>query len=435
MKRRIMGVLLATTTVATLLLALPLSVAFGRHYRDEATFELEQHATLAAALIPDNFASGAAVKLPPTEASISLGLYARDGRRVAGAGPDLADLPVTSALRGVAAARPIGRSLVAAVPVGDDLQVVGAVRAAEPTAESSARAQKASLRLAGIAAAVVVLAGLVALGLSSRLARPLLRLRDAAVRLGDGDFSIEAQRSGVAELDELDAALAATARRLGDLVARERAFSEDVSHQLQTPITSMSIAIESALDCPPEDLRPVLEDVMHDIGRLEATVVDLLALARDQPSDRGPLDVGALVDSLSSGWSSRLWESGRRLRVAVEQSLPAAHASGAAVGQALNVLVDNAVVHGSGTVTIEARMAQPSGIVVSVADEGRGVAEPARIFQRCSGNGTGHGIGLALARALVEGEGGRLLLAYRGPRPVFELLVPTRQERSTGQQR
>lgn len=98
------------------------------------------------------------------------------------------------------------------------------------------------------------------------------------------------------------------------------------------------------------------------------------------------------------------------------------------MGQALGVLVDNAIVHGSGTVTIEARVGQPSGVLVSVSDEGRGVADPAKVFQRRSGNGSGHGIGLALARALVEGEGGRLLLVHRGPRPVFELVVPTKQE-------
>jgi signal transduction histidine kinase len=102
--------------------------------------------------------------------------------------------------------------------------------------------------------------------------------------------------------------------------------------------------------------------------------------------------------------------------------------SEAAVRQILDVLLSNAVEHGTGTVTIAERAAG-GGVVLEVSDEGAGVADPVeKIFQRRTDPGVGKGIGLALARSLADAEGGRLLLASPGPRPTFRLLLPAGDE-------
>jgi signal transduction histidine kinase len=129
------------------------------------------------------------------------------------------------------------------------------------------------------------------------------------------------------------------------------------------------------------------------------------------------------VEGWSATWRPIVQGRGRDLRVSMAPDAPAGRASEAAVRQVVDVLLDNAVVHGAGTVTLTLRDAGQI-LAIDVADEGAGPPDPALVFQRRDGAVPGHGIGLALARSLAEAEGGRLLLSRAAP-PVFSLLLPT----------
>ena len=230
--------------------------------------------------------------------------------------------------------------------------------------------------------------------------------------------------AAIPEIDSVGSALNTTAARLGDLLARERAFSANASHQLRTPLAGLRLQLEAALERPTQDPHPALTAGIAATDRLEQTIEQLLRLARDtSPRDGTPLDLVALLDEICQGWEQQLARSGRRLRVSVDPAAPPSSASLAAVRQVLTVLLDNAAQHGAGTVSVTARDAA-GALAIDVADEGPALDRPeAELFTRRSPSAAGYGIGLAFARSLAEAEGGRLRLTRSAP-PTFTLLMP-----------
>jgi signal transduction histidine kinase len=261
---------------------------------------------------------------------------------------------------------------------------------------------------------------MLALWQARRLSRPLDALASAAAKLGDGDFSVRTSRSSVKEIDTVAAVMNETSQRLAGVLERERAFSADASHQLKTPLTAMRIRLEGALVAPGADHDAEIRGAVEAIDRLERSVDELLRLARDDPGDRRPLDVSTLIEQWSVPWRSRVNGSGRRLEVSVPRNLSRIVVSESALRQILDVLVENAIGHGAGTVSISAR-AMPGGVTIDVGDEGAGVDDAQHVFERRRSGGAGTGIGLALARSLAEAEQGRLTLLARGPHPLFRL--------------
>ena len=149
----------------------------------------------------------------------------------------------------------------------------------------------------------------------------------------------------------------------------------------------------------------------------------MLALARDTHSDRQPIDVAALTFGAQARFKQRLHD-GRSMTVEVSEAMPRPIASMSAVAQALDVLIENAIRHGAGQVRITARPTGHHGTMIAVSDEGQGLIEGDVLRERRADSARGHGIGLALARRLVEAEGGQLRLACAGPNPRFEIILP-----------
>jgi signal transduction histidine kinase len=330
---------------------------------------------------------------------------------------------VYAALHGETSNKDLNGELVVAVPVTHDTDVIGAVRAARPVMAVYRQVALAWLGMLGLGGLAIGMVWLVARRQARRLARPLEELSEAARRLGQGDFSVRTTPAAIPEIDSVGSALNSTAGRLDDMLARERSFSADASHQLRTPLTGLRLRLEAALEHPDQDLRLAITDGIAAADRLEQTIEELLALARDtRSSNTTPLDLPVLLDEIEVGWHDRLAAQDRELHVAVDPLAPVSLASTAAVRQVLTVLLDNAT-HGSGTVSVAVRNAADA-LAIDVSDEGAGItaAEP-ELFTRRSRLADGHGIGLALARSLAEAEGGRLRLTRPAP-PTFTLLVP-----------
>lgn len=164
--------------------------------------------------------------------------------------------------------------------------------------------------------------------------------------------------------------------------------------------------------------------MLEQIDRLDGTLTSLLRLARDTHGDRRPIDLDELVRAGATRWAPAYADAGRTLELTMPDDPPRPAVSATALAHVLDVLLQNALDHGAGTVGV--RIDHPgSAARLTVTDEGRLDHDPARIFARRppGANGTGIGIGLNLARTLVEAEGGRLRLTATVP-TTFEVTLP-----------
>jgi len=426
--------ILLVTALAMLLFALPLAVVVGNLYRSQAQEHLARDAERARAVLDADVLArpqAIAAALPlPHHPRVDVGVYDGSGALIGGRGLRAADvLTRQAASTGVEEQGRVDDELVTVVPLIEDRDAPAqyVVRAAEPY-ELVQRDQYLTWGLMA-ALALVVLAVVAGLGRSRahRIARPLQHLARSAEALGQGDFSVRAARSGVSEVDAASLNLERTARRLGGMLERERAFSADASHQLRTPLTAVRIGLESALITAGSDLRRASEEALEDLDRLEQTVLDLLALARDTRRSTEATDVADLVSAIATPWAKRLREAGRSLRTSIEDDVARAAVSAPALRTVLDVLLDNALVHGGGQVMLAVRGDEHT-VTVEVGDQGEGLPASAgggadRIFTRRSAQARGTGIGLALARSLMEADGGRLEVTSRRP-AVFAAVLP-----------
>jgi signal transduction histidine kinase len=418
-RRRLVIAIVAVAAGAVLLFAVPLAIVLERSYRDEDLLRLQRDTIAATRGIDLSSQRNDPVELPATRDALSV--YDRAGRRVAGDGPPTAPALVRSVLRsGQPSDYADGGKLVAAVPLVVDERVTGAVRAVRAGAGAARDTHGAWLVIAASAAAVIAAASLAALVLGRRLAAPLERLAGAARRLGEGDFSVRAPRANVPEVDAVGGALDMTAQRLGDLVARERAFTTNASHQLRTPLAALRIELEALQLDDPGAAEPAA--ALAQVDRLQSTIDTLLAVARDARRPDDTADLLRLLDEAEARWHARLAKDARPVRSRSTASRPVARASRRVVDEIVDVLVDNAHVHGAGAVTLTLRELD-GWLALDVADQGPGFPDdPERVMSRPPA-ANGHGVGLALARTLAHAEGGRLVVTSPGPAPVLTLLL------------
>lgn len=430
LRTRIVSLAVVASALALVCFGLPLAVAVSQYAQVYREVDLERQADRAASRIALDLYEGEDIDNEQLEDYDTLtfrSAYDTEGRLLLGRGPTTADEFVRGAAEGEASAGRAGGEIVVAVPVTQGGDLVGVVRVSGSQEDLLWPVAVAWLGMGGLAVVALGLVWLLARRQARRLARPLDDLAVAARRLGDGDFSVRVPDVVYAEIDAVAVSLNRTAARLDDLVSRERAFSAEASHQLRTPLTSLRLGLESALARPDGDLRGAIDAGLAAADRIESTIDELLTLARDRGRSLDALHVGTLLPQLVAPWAERLGSAGRSLRIDVAPRTPPAMASAAAVRQVLTVLLDNAVVHGAGPVTVTVRDAG-GAVAVEVGDEGPGMPEDGGDLFSRRPRADGHGIGLALARRLAEAEGGHLRLARPAP-PVFALLLPAARPR------
>jgi len=425
-RRHVLVAILSVTAIAIVLFGVPLAIVVERFVDDDATLRVERQAVLASREVPADFATGDdPVELPTNEDGIVFALYGTEGALITGTGPARADPVTAKALSNQVVDVEIPGARVVAVPVAADERVIGVIRAEQSTAASDARTRQILLLLAGLALAVIAVGAAIGWVLAGRLARPVRLLRDAAVRLGDGDFTIEVSRSRVPELDEAAKAMTATALRLDDLVTRERAFSTDASHQLRTPLAGLRAAIETELEFPRSDPAIVLHEAISDIDRLERTITELLTIARTSNIASAHVALADVFADVGSTWQRRFARENRTLTIVPARYTPTVKGSAPMLRHAIDVLLDNALRHGAGEVCITHNISDDA-VTVTISDSGHGFAndtEPHDDLDPSSTPVSLHGLGLPLAQRLIGSMPGRLTIAHSGPIPRIDIVL------------
>jgi signal transduction histidine kinase len=408
-QRRLLISTLVVAVVAVLLLGVPLAFDLSRLRTGQASQELRHEASYLATGLQDRYDSG----LPADVAQVARSLSDRyvtvverqpAGRVKAGVKP-----PAHKTITGKYATKNFTVTVEA-----DNSFVSGQV--------TSGLLMIGWLALGAIAVAV----GL-ALLQARRLSRPLRELAGAADRLGSGDARPLGRRYGVPELDRMAEGLDGSAKRINDLLTAERDFAVDASHQLRTPLTALSMRLEEMVAAAnyPDVVREEGAAALAQTERLAEVVGQLLGRARRSVSGTPALaSVDDIVAQQIVEWDPAFRRVSRKLEVIGEKGLFAYVTPGTAA-QVIATLLDNALVHGAGTVTIRTSQT-PRSVVIEVRDEGKGVPPElvTRIFERSvSGAPGGTGLGLSLARTVAAADGGQVVLVR--PRPaVFALFLP-----------
>ena len=415
MRRRMVFSTLVVTVIAVMLLGLPLGALTYKLVHDESNRQLEGEAELIGSESDTMLELHNGLDLAEFDEEHPerfVRITPADGPTAMTAGnpslnPETADSPSL---------------LKASVTTGNGTRVE-VWASAEAVQESVVRAWL------GIASLSLLAIG-VAVGLSMfqarRLTLPLVDLAATAERLGSGVTTPWGHRYGIPEADRVAEVLDRSAERIAGLIATERHFATDASHQLRTPLTALTMRLEEIIaeSNNPDVVREEGEAALAQTERLVETVESLLGRARkSQNPEVEPVELDPLLNHLQAEWAPVFHQERRRLLVTGDAGLTAMTVP-TDLAQILATLVENAYKHGAGTVTIR-RLDTGQSVRVEVSDEGEGVPAhlSGRIFEREVSGGGGTGLGLALARHIAESEGARIELVQTKP-TTFALFLP-----------
>lgn len=285
-----------------------------------------------------------------------------------------------------------------------------------------------------VAAAVLASAGSgvgVATVTARRLADPLTRVADRASAMARGDFRSEWPEYGIPELDRVSRALGAANTEIATRLDREGGIVGEVSHQLRSRLTAIQLRLDELAMHPDPAVVAEAEAAASQVDRLTRELDEMVVASRVSEGEPATeVDVESMVRTLVADFAPAFAAADRQVRIVTLGSAPAVvwTAQPSRLREALAVLLDNALHHGRGSATVSLDALATAGMLrLQVTDQGPGVPDDLvdKIFRRgfTGGVSTGTGVGLSLARALVEADGGRLELTSRRP-PVFAIVVP-----------
>lgn len=307
----------------------------------------------------------------------------------------------------------------------------------ELTGEMNQHVEQAYRSASAISVAVGLAASLVAaLAVSAyvtrRIAGPVVRLAAAARDVAGGHYAVRVATPAIGtEFATLTESFNAMAERLESVEQTRRRLLADLAHEMRTPVATLDGYLEGLEDGVVTVDAGTLAMLRTQTARLTRLAEDIGAVSRVEEHQlelhRRRLPVVELVEAAVDAARDRYATEDVTLAVEVAEAVPAVHADPDRLGQVLGNLLDNALRHTppGGRVTVAAAPADDGGsVALTVSDTGEGV--PAEhlphLFERFyrvdrgrDRRSGGSGIGLAIVKALVEAQGGRVSASSDGP--------------------
>lgn len=297
----------------------------------------------------------------------------------------------------------------------------------------------------GVAIAAMTAAAISWVG-ARRLAAPVREAADTSRRLAQGQLDARVLDPDMGpEFATLAASMNELAARLQATEATRRQLTADLAHQLRTPIASIEATIEAVRDEVLPSDHQTWETLAAQSARLRRLVADLEVVSRAEERQlllsAEPVPVATLVDTAVAAHQERYRSAGVGLDAWVADDTPAVIVDPERLQEVLGNLLDNALrcTPAGGTVTVDARPGDaPGAVVLTVTDTGIGLtpAEAQQVFRRFTKatDSPGSGLGLTIARALVEAHHGTLTADSDGPGTGarFTITLPAQETQRPG---
>ena len=440
MTRRLLLSYLAVTLVVLALFEIPLAIFFQQREQDRLSIDAERDATVLATIYEDALEKDLEPDpIPATDYFVETGVRTVvvdvDGISVIDTGndvprdfstrPEIATALNGERTTGTRFSETLGTELLyVAVPVASGGVVHGALRLTIDTHEVTERVQTFWIGLIVVGVIIlVVMAGIGAL-IARSVTRPVRRLQAEAERFASGDLTPSVSNEpSPPELAALEASMQEMARRLDDLIERQRAFVADASHQLRTPLTALRLRLENLeTDVTEPTSAAQLDAAIDETTRLATLVEDLLQLARtERRVEIASVDLAAIVRDRVDTWTATAELDDVRLDAQVPSESVCVNALVGGLEQVVDNLLDNAIrAAPAGSAVTVAVMPGASGARLVIADRGAGMDDEDKAaaltrFWRADTSTPGTGLGLAICDAIVGAGGGHLRLDDNTP--------------------
>jgi len=317
--------------------------------------------------------------------------------------------------------------LYVAVPILNGSQTLGAVRLTFPASVVDDAVNERLEGISSVAGITLLVSVLVALLLALGITRRLSNLKNVTEEFTKGNYKVRAEINGGApEIRSLARSFNAMADQLDKLIAQQKAFAGDASHQLRTPLTALQLRLERAtemLETDPAGAAERIEAAMVETDRLQRLVEGLLVLSRSENADkitRDKCDAAQIARERFENWEALASEQDVALVLDVPETAMIFAIPGA-LEQVVDNYIDNAlsIVPENSSITVKIT-ADSDFTKVSIIDEGPGIPEAdiAKAFNRfwrARSDTHGSGLGLAIVDRLATASGGRAELVNLSP--------------------